>query len=44
MISKQIDAKYALLPTDGGESMSVFLLVRYVLGNSGNEEKEKCSS
>ena len=38
MISKQIDAKYALLPTDGGESMSCISSgLGYVLGNSGNE-------
>ena len=44
MISKQIDAKYALLPTDGGESMSCISSgLGYVLGNSGNEEKEKAA-
>ena len=45
MISKQIDAKYALLPTDGGESMSCISSgLGYVLGNSGNEEKEKAKT
>ena len=44
MISKQIDAKYALLPTDEGESMSCISSgLGYVLGNSGNEEKEKAA-
>ena len=44
MISKQINAKYALLPTDKGESMScISSSLGYVLGNSGNEEKEKAA-
>ena len=44
MITKQINAKYALLPTDKGESMSCISSgLGYVLGNSGNEEKEKAA-
>ncbi len=44
MISKDISAAYALLPTVSGTSMSCeSACLGYVLGNSGNEEKESAS-
>lgn len=44
MISEDINAKYALLPTESGDSMSCeSVCLGYVLGNSGNEEKEAAS-
>ena len=44
MISDNIDAAYALLPTKDGTEMScVSAGLGYVLGNSGSEEKEDAS-
>ncbi len=44
MISDNINAKYALLPTESGISMSCkSTCLGYVLGKSGNEEKEKAA-
>lgn len=44
MISENISAEYALLPTVSGNSMSCeSACLGYVLGNSGNEEREKAS-
>ena len=41
MISEDINAKYALLPSASGTSMSCeSACIGYVLGKSGNEEKE----
>lgn len=44
MIAGNINAKYALLPTESGNSMScTSTCLGYVLGNSENEEKEEAS-
>lgn len=44
MISEEIDAGYALLPTMSGKSISCeAACMGYVLGNSGNEEKEQAA-
>lgn len=44
MIAGTINAKYALLPTESGNSMScASTSLGYVLGNSENEEKEEAS-
>lgn len=44
MISEDINAKYALFPTESGVSMACqSACLGYVLGNSGNKEKEEAS-
>lgn len=44
MISEDIHAKYALLPTESGHSVSCeSASLGYVLGDSGSEEKQKAS-
>ena len=44
MISENINARYALLPTESSISMSCkSACLGYVLGNSGNEEKKEAS-
>lgn len=44
MISEEINAKYALLPTASSVSMSCeSTCLGYVLGNSGNKEKEEAA-
>lgn len=44
MISEDIHAKYALLPTESGHSVSCeSTSLGYVLGDSGSEEKQKAS-
>ena len=44
MISENINAKYALLPTTSGKKLSCeSACFGYVLGKSGNEQKEEAS-
>lgn len=44
MISEDIHARYALLPTESGSSMSCeSACLGYVLGRSGNEEREQAA-